>query len=82
MESSDGACLWPLREGGSTLGSTPSEIQRPKLDFVGFWCFKGYFYVYIDAPMSSECNKKSYKAIMSLESVGFEPLTPFRPIFP
>ena len=65
----------------STLGSTPSESQRPKLDFVGFWCFKGYFYVYLDAPMSSKCNKKSYKAIMSLESGGFEPLTHLDPFF-
>ena len=38
--------------------------------------------IYVDAPMGIKCNKKSYKAIMSLESVGFEPLTPFRPIFP
>ena len=58
-----------------TLGPTPSEIQRGKLEFLTFLDFNRYFLVNKDVQRVYNCYKKLKSLKNDKESLGFEPLT-------
>ena len=58
-----------------TLGPTPSEIQRGKLEFLTFLDFNRLFWVYKDIQRVYKCDKKLKSLKNDMESLGFEPLT-------